>query len=61
MMLTIGLVALFAHFVLGLAAGAAVLLRVRLPMTPRLPATFRWPTRDRDRLRFGPPAKRAFQ
>jgi len=55
MMLTIGLVALFAYFVLGLAAGAAVLLAGALaPTDPVLAGDVQVAdARDRDRLRFG--------
>ena len=55
MMLTIGLIALFAYFVLGLAAGAAVLLAGALaPTDPVLAGDVQVAdAQDRDRLRFG--------
>lgn len=55
MVLTIALIALFAHFVLGLGAGAAVLLAGALaPTDPVLAGDVQVAdAQDRDRLRFG--------
>ena len=55
MMLTIGLIALFAYFVLGFAAGAAVLIAGALaPTDPVLAGDVQVAdAQDRDRLRFG--------